>query len=84
MSDAEKMTASNSGSGQALNIRLIGFDKPFFTAFAVVASIFSCIYSFEAGREKAQDVYWKQRAEAFLEILATQGYKVPSGLLPHK
>lgn len=76
--------AKAEAGGQAVNIRLVGFDRPWFTALAVAISIMSAFYSFEAGRQATQDVYWRQRTEAFLEILATQGYRVPPELLHHK
>lgn len=75
-------TASTKG-GQAVNIRMVGFDKPFMSALAVAISVMSAFYSFEAGRQGAQQTYWLQRNEAFLEQLATQGVHVPADLL-HK
>ena len=78
------VTSHSTGSGQAVSIKLIGYDRPFFSALAIAISIMSAFYSFEAGRQATQDTYWKERAETFLEILATQGYKVPPELLQHK
>lgn len=78
-----EMTARTGGSGNSVNVRMIGFDKPFFTALAVAISIMSAFYAFEAGREQAQAVYWLQRNEAFLEQLSNQGVHVPPDLL-HK
>lgn len=68
------------GGSNVTSIRLVGYDRPFFTALAIAISIISAFYSFEVGREKAQDVYWKQRIEVFLEQLSTQGIKVPPDL----
>lgn len=82
--EREGQTASTHGSGQSVNVRMVGFDKPFFVAAALAISIMSTFYAFEAGRETAQAVYWLQRNEAFLEQLSNQGIKVPSDLLTHK
>jgi len=71
------------GSGSITEVKLVGFDKPFFTALAIAISIVSAFYSFEAGRETAQSVYWLQRSESFLEQLSAQGVHVPADLL-HK
>lgn len=70
----------------ASNVRvsLVGMDRAFFTALALALSVFSVIYSFEAGRQQAQSVYWLQRNQAFLEQLSAQGVHVPSDLLHHK
>lgn len=76
--------AKAEAGGQAVNIRLVGFDKPWFTALAVAISLMSAFYAFEAGRQATQEVYWMQRTEAFLELLANQGYKVPPDLLHHR
>lgn len=80
----EGQSASTNGSGQAVNVRMVGFDKPFFTALAIAISIMATFYSFESGRQTAQAVYWLQRNEAFLEQLSAQGIKVPRDLLTHK
>lgn len=72
------------GSGSVTSIRLVGFDRPFFTAFAVALSLVCLLYAFKCDRDLAQDAYWRQRTESFLEVLATQGYKVPADLLPSK
>lgn len=70
--------------GQLVNIRLVGMDRPFFTALAIVLGIFATIYAYECGRQTSQAVYWLQRNEAFLEQLSNQGVKVPEDLLTHK
>jgi hypothetical protein len=80
----EAMSARTSGSGQSVNVRLVGYDRPFFTAAALAISIMSAFYAFEAGREAQQEVYWLQRSEAFLEQLSAQGIHVPPDLLNHK
>ena len=72
------------GSGSNVSIRLVGYDRPFFTALALAVSILSAFYSFEAGRQATQAVYWLQRSEAFLEQLSAQGVHVPPDLLNHK
>ena len=84
LDEDEVMEARTSGSGQSVNVRLVGFDKPFFVAAALAISIMSAFYAFEAGRETAQTVYWLQRNEAFLEQLSAQGIHVPQDLLNHK
>lgn len=82
----EEVHAENSGTGASVNQvvkLLVGFDRPFFTALAFAIAIMSAFYSFEAGRQAAQQTYWLQRNEAFLEQLSAQGYRVPADLL-HK
>ena len=89
MSDAghtqtDDHTRTINGSGSITEVKLVGFDKPFFTALALAIAIMSAFYSFEAGREMAQTVYWLQRNEAFLEQLSAQGVHVPPDMLNHK
>lgn len=86
MSDEDDalMEAKNDGPGQAVNVRLVGVDRPFFSAAAIAISLMSLLYAFKCDRDLAQDAYWRQRTESFLETLATQGYKVPTDLLPSK
>lgn len=75
------------GAGSITSIRLVGFDRPFFSALAVTLAIAAMILSFEAERSAdrtdAKAVYWLQRDETFLEQLSAQGYKVPPDLLHH-
>jgi len=66
-----------------IRVSLVGMDKPFFIALAIALSVLSAFYSFEAGRQTAQAVYWLQRDEAFLEQLTAQGIKVPQDILDH-
>lgn len=72
------------GSGSITEIKLVGYDRPFFTALAVALSFGCLLYAMKCDRDLAQDAYWRQRTESFLEVLATQGYKVPADLLPSK
>jgi hypothetical protein len=72
------------GSGSITEVKLIGFDNRFFSAVALAISLLCFLYAFKVDREQAQEAYWRQRAESFLETLATQGYKVPADLLPSK
>jgi hypothetical protein len=72
------------GSGSITEVKLVGYDRPFFAAAAIAISLMCLIYAFKVDREQAQEAYWRQRTESFLETLATQGYKVPTDLLPSK
>lgn len=76
-------TATTKG-GQAVNIRLVGTDNRFFAAIAVAISLICLLYAFKCDRDLAQDAYWRQRTESFLETLATQGQPVPRDLLPSR
>jgi hypothetical protein len=73
------------GPGSNVSIRLIGMDRPFFSALAVVLALAAMVLAFfamtQADRTDAKAVYWLQRDESFLEELANQGYKVPPDLL---
>lgn len=80
--DDNSQTADKGGAN--VKISLVGYDRPFFTALAIALAVMSCFYSFEAGRQATQEVYWRQRIETFLEELSLQGYKVPPDLLPQK
>lgn len=71
-------------SGANVRISLVGFDRPLLLATALALSVFSVGLSFEVWHLLDQDIYWKSRTEAFLELLSFQGIKVPSDLLPHK
>lgn len=75
-------TASTKG-GQAVNIRMVGFDKPFFTAVAIAIATVCLLYSYQISNEVVRMEYWLQRNEAFLEQLSNQGVHVPADLL-HK
>lgn len=77
------MQARTTGSGQSVNVRMIGFDKPLLTAIAIVLSIVSILFSFYLTGYLIRTEYWLQRNEAFLEQLSTQGVHVPPDLL-HK
>lgn len=82
-SEDDLMEAHSTGYGQAVNVRLIGYDKPFLTAVAIALSIFSILFSFYLTGYLIRTEYWLQRNEAFLEQLSTQGVHVPPDLL-HK
>lgn len=85
MSDAHDQNADDSQRGVAnVKVHVIGQDSRLLTAVALAISIMAAFYSFEAGRETAQAVYWLQRSEAFLEQLSAQGVKVPPDLLQHR
>lgn len=71
------------GAGSITEIKLVGFDRPFFTALAITLSIVSILYSFYLGGYLIRTEYWLQRNEAFLEQLSNQGVHVPADLL-HK
>lgn len=62
---------------------VLGVDRPFFAALAVAISIVSAFYSFDAGRQLSQYVYWMQREESFTEQLSSQGIHVPQDILDH-
>jgi len=72
------------GSGSNVRVSLVGMDRPFFTAFAIVLSIMSAFYAFECQKQASVMSYWLQRNEAFLEQLSNQGVKVPQDLLHHQ
>lgn len=72
------------GPGSIVELKLVGLDGRFFAAIAVALSLMCLLYAFKCDRDLAQDAYWRQRTESFLETLATQGYKVPADLLPSK
>lgn len=76
-------TARTNGSGQSVNIRLVGADRAFWIAVAVVMSLFSFLYCFSVNHEEAQRVYFENREEAFIEQLSFEGYKVPLDVLQH-
>lgn len=68
MSDeGEPLEVKNSGSGQAVSIRMIGFDKPFMTAFAIVLSLAAAMFCFFTEYKEQQRVYFTQRCEAYVE-----------------
>lgn len=75
-------TATTKG-GQAVNIRMVGFDKPLLTAIAILLGIVVAFYAFTISQEVIRMEYWLQRNEAFLEQLSNQGVRVPPDLL-HK
>lgn len=63
--------AKAEAGGQAVNIRLVGFDRPFFTAFAVVLALVAAVASFYTEFREERRVYFTQRCEAFLEMAVT-------------
>lgn len=73
---------------QVTSIKLVGFDRPFFTATALVAGLVGILLSGIAIamtlNQLSANEYWLSRSEAFLEQLATQGVKIPDDLLRHK
>jgi hypothetical protein len=89
---ADEMTRTNSndesmhatGSNNVTSIRLVGYDRPFFTAMAIALSILAVILAYMAFHEATVDEYWMSRTEAFLEQMSAQGVHVPPDLLPHK
>jgi hypothetical protein len=74
---------SGDNGANVTSIRLIGYDKPFFTSLAIVLAIAAIAISFECYREISLTNYWLSRNEAFLEQLSAQGVNVPKDLL-HK
>ena len=76
--------AEGSGPNSNIRVNIVGMDRPFFTAFAIVLSIMSAFYAWECQKQASMMSYWLQRNEAFLEQLSSQGVKVPQDLLTHK
>ena len=94
MTDGEKdaVTSQSTGSGQSVSIKMVGFDRALLIALALALSLVAILYADHLDREnqekfaklehdEAQLIYFDQRAEAFMEQLAFQGYKVPPSLL---
>lgn len=78
-----KQETKNEGPGQAVSVKLIGFDKPFFTAVAIALALGCMLYCYQISNEVVRMEYWLQRNEAFLEQISNQGVHVPPDLL-HK
>lgn len=65
-------SANAERNSQATNVavRLVGFDQPFFTALALVASFVSAMFCWFTQHSETQRVYFTQRCEAYVEDLA--------------
>lgn len=66
-----------------MRVSLVATDRPLLIALALALSVFAVIYTFEAGRQLAQYVYWEQRTSTFLEQLSAEGVPVPKDILEH-
>ena len=93
MDNCSSAHAENGGSAVNLNVRMIPVEPRDRTAFvisislsavALAVSILCAFYAFECGRQTAQNVYWGQRTETFLEQLSEQGIKVPCDIRTHE
>lgn len=68
------------GSGSITEIKLVGFDKPFMTAVAVVLSLAAAMFCFFTQYEEERRVYFTQRCEAYVEQAAFNHQPVNSAL----
>lgn len=79
----ERVTAEAGSHQSIVRLNVVGMDKPFFTALAIVLSLSSAFYAWQVSVEEQRKVYWEQRTEAFIEQLSAQGVKVPQDILDH-
>ena len=79
MTDEPKdaVTSQSTGSGQAVSIKLIGYDRPFFTAVALVLSIVAAVECFFTEMREERRVYFTQRCEAYIEQATFTHQPVP-------
>lgn len=73
---------AHDGSSVA-SIRLVGFDRPFLSAVALVLAILACVIGYLDFHERTANEYWQQRIETFIEQMASEGYHVPPDILRH-
>ena len=65
------VTSRSTGSGQAVSIKLVGMDQPFFVALALVISVVAALECFFTEWREERRVYFTQRCEAFVEQAVT-------------
>lgn len=56
--DEEAMDARVQGAGQAVNVRLIGYDKPIFVAIAIALAVLAIVLAVVAEREARLAEYY--------------------------
>lgn len=81
ISEPETTTATNSGPGQSVIVRLVGYDKPLVTALAVAIALVSLLAVFLQSRhidaldtDARLTAYWCERAEV---AMTAGGIAVP-------
>ncbi len=62
--------AKAEAGGQAVSVRLIGYDQPFFTAVALVLAVVSLIVATFVLWDVNRITYFTQRCEAYVEQAA--------------
>ena len=80
MSDPANVHADegmNTTNGSNVRIHLVGFDRPFFTALAVVLSLASAMFCFFMNVNESRRVYFTQRCEAYVEQAAFDHKPIP-------
>lgn len=72
--DEDIPAVSNNGSGQAVVIRMVGFDRPFFTALAVTLALAACVGAYLVHSEARMAEYYSVDLEVYM---LKQGFKPP-------
>jgi hypothetical protein len=71
------VTSQTTGAGQAVSIKLIGMDQPFFVALAVVISVVAALFCFFTEMREERRVYFTMRCEGFIEQAAFEHKTIP-------
>lgn len=58
MENPDQTTSTNNGSGQAVVVRMVGYDKPLLTAVAIALALVAIFMAYTAEREARMAQYY--------------------------